>query len=58
MPSFSRSEEVLESEAAECYNRMGSLELDRASVPGLQEVFVSCLATNSSFGTWKWSHDK
>jgi hypothetical protein len=40
---FARSEEVLETEAAECYNRIDSPELDRASVAGLQEVFVSWL---------------
>ena len=42
-PLFARSEEVLETEAAECYNRIDSPELDRASVAGLQEVFVSWL---------------
>jgi len=42
-PLFARSEEVLEAEAAECYNRIDSPELDRASVDGLQEVFVSWL---------------
>ena len=30
-------------EAAECYNRIDNPELDRASVAGLQEVFVSWL---------------
>ena len=42
-PLFAGSEEVLETEAAECYNRIDSPELDRASVAGLQEVFVSWL---------------
>ena len=42
-PLFASSEEVLETEAAECYNRIDSPELDRASVAGLQEVFVSWL---------------
>ena len=32
-----------ETKAAECYNRIDSPELDRASVEGLQEVFVSWL---------------
>ena len=42
-PLFAESEELLETEAAECYNRINSPELDRASVAGLQEVFVSWL---------------
>ncbi len=42
-PLFARSEEVLETEAAECYNRIDNPELDRTSVAGLQEVFVSWL---------------
>ena len=37
------SEEVLETEAAECYNRIDSPELDRASVAGMQEAYVSWL---------------
>jgi len=35
-PLFAKSEEVLETKAAECYNRTNSPKLDRASVAGLQ----------------------
>ena len=48
-PLFASSEEVLETEAAECYNRLDSPELDRASVAGLQEVFVSWLMQRLPF---------
>lgn len=40
-PLFERSEEVLESVAAKCYNRLDNAELDQKSVAALQEVFVS-----------------
>ena len=42
-PLFERSEEVLESVAAKCYNRLDNAELDQKSVAALQEVFVSWL---------------
>jgi flagellar biosynthesis/type III secretory pathway protein FliH len=48
-PLFASSEEVLETEAAECYTRLDSPELDRASVAGLQEVFVSWLMQRLPF---------
>ena len=48
-PLFAESDEVLEEEAAECYNRLDSAELDRKSVAALQEVFVSWLMRRLPF---------
>jgi hypothetical protein len=47
-PSLPRSEEVLESDDAECYNRTVSRGLDRALLPGLREMFVRWLTREVS----------